>query len=113
MNVTVKVSYATGDGSTILSNQTLTQDQLVEREVERAIYKTPVGGRLIAGSGGFVFASDIEQTIDLNLSDEPTETGNIQIVLDRQVLQLSATGFNLMIAANQVAIPGTIVVESF
>jgi uncharacterized phage protein gp47/JayE len=111
INVTVLVKYAQGTGATILSGQTLTQDQLVTREVNRAIYKTPVGGRQIAGSG-FVLASDIEQTIDVKLSDEAVETGSIPILLDRQVQPLSATGYNYFMQANLVAIPGTIAVSS-
>lgn len=110
VNVTVQVSYNSGNNSTIPSGQTLTQAQLVQREVQRAIYKTPIGGRQIAGSGGFVFASDLEQTIDIALSDEPFETGSSPILIDRQVLALSLTGSNLSIASNQIPIPGTITI---
>lgn len=110
-NVTVNVRYASGNGSTILSGQTLTQDELVQREVKRAIYKTPVGGTQIGGSG-FVVASVIEQTIDVALSNESVETGSIPILLDRQVLPLSSSGFNRGVLANEVPTPGTITVVS-
>lgn len=109
VNVTVQAKYAQGTGATILSGQSLTQDQLVAREVTRAIYKTPVGGRQI-GASGYVVLSDIEQTIDVKLSAEPVESGTIPILLDRTVLALSATGQNLAILANQVPIPGTITI---
>lgn len=109
VNVSVGVHYANGNGSTIPAGQTLTQDQLVQREVSRAIYKHPVGGFPI-GSSGFVLASYIEETIDVKLSDEAVIAGSIPILLDRQVSGLSATGWNLMILPNQVAIPGTITI---
>lgn len=112
VDVTVKARYAQGDGTTILSGQTLTQEQLVQREVMRAIYKTPVGGRQVGGSG-FVFASDIEQTIDAKLSDETVVVGSVPILTDRQVLPLSTTGFNYLLQANIVPIPGTITVVEF
>lgn len=110
INVSCFVSYLSGNGSTIPSNQTLTQQQLVIREIQRAIYKTPVGGRQIPGSGGFVFASDIEQTIDIALSDEPFETGTSQILIDRYVEPLSATGNNISLAPEQIPVPGTITI---
>lgn len=110
-DVTVQVKYASGTGSTIISGQTLTQDELVKREVMRAIYKTPVGGRQIASSG-FIVASEIEQTIDAKLSAETVETGTIPILLDRQVLPLSTSGYNRGLLANEVPTPGTITVVS-
>ena len=110
-DVTVFVKYASGIGSTILSGQTLTQDQLVQREVMRSLYKTPAGGSQIGGSG-FVLASNIEQTIDVMLSDESVETGSIPILLDRRVAPLTVTGFNRAMLANEVVTPGTITVIS-
>lgn len=109
VNVSVEVNYANGTGSTIPSGQTLTQEQLVQREVRRAIYKTPVGGRVI-GASGYLVASDIEQTIDVKLSAEEAETGSIPILLDRQVLPLAASGFNRALLPSEVPIPGTITV---
>jgi uncharacterized phage protein gp47/JayE len=109
--VTVQVKYASGTGSTVLSGQTLTQDQLVQREVSRAIYKTPVGGRKI-GLSGYVVASDIEQTIDAKLSDESVVEGSIPILLDRQVLPMSLSGYNRGLLPSEVATPGTITVVS-
>lgn len=109
VDVTVEVSYQSGTGSTILNGQTLTQSQLVAREVQRAIYKTPVGGRVI-GASGFVVASDIEETIDAKLSIGPVTVGSIPILADRQVHMLSVTGFNRALLPNEVPIPGTIVI---
>lgn len=110
IDVTVNVRYLSGDNSTIISGQTLTQEELVQREVRRAVYKTPPGGQQIGGSG-FVIASEIEEVLDLNLSSDPYSVGNkAQILRDRQVLDLSATGANLQILGNQVAIPNTITV---
>lgn len=113
IDVTVNVRYLSGDNSTIISGQTLTQEQLVRREVQRAIYKTPPGGRQI-GSSGFVLASEIEEILDINLSSDPFTLGQkAQILRDRQVMDLSATGPNRFILGNQVAIPNTITVVEY
>lgn len=113
VDVTVHVRFAQGDLNTVNSGQTLTQGELVEREVKRALYKTPPGGRQF-GASGFVVASEIEEVIDLNLSADPYTEGDItQIIVDRQVEDLSATGPNLMILGTQVAVPGTISVVEF
>lgn len=117
VSVTVKVRFVDGDLSTIpavqLTGQTLTQEELVIREVKRAIYKTPPGGRQF-GSTGFVVASEIEELIDFNLSAEPYTQGEIcQILVDRQVQDLSASGPNLTILATEIAEPNLIQVELF
>lgn len=110
VDVTVRVRYQSGNNSTVLSGQTLTNEELVQREVQRAIYKTPAGGRQF-GASGFVVASEIEESIDLNLSGEPYQVGRIiELLLDRRVEDLSATGANLMILGTQIAVPGTITV---
>ncbi len=109
VDVTVRVAYASGDGDTVLSGQTLTQRELVQREVERAIYKTPPGGRQINGVG-YLLASEIEEVIDIGLSASPYTLGKLEILLDREVYDLSATGPNLAMTATQIALPGTITV---
>lgn len=109
IDVTVNVAYVQGSNGTIIAGQTLTQEQLVQREVRRAIYKTPPGGRQI-GASGFVVASDIEETIDLGLSSSPNTVGTLSLLLDRQVQNLSITGANRAVLANEVAVPGTITV---
>lgn len=109
-DVTVNVSYTSGDGDTIPAGQTLTQQQLVVREVSRAIYKTPPGGRLL-GASGFVVAADIEETLDNNLGNTAYSQGQfVQILSDRQVLPLSSSGYNRGMLAFQLADPGTITV---
>lgn len=112
IDVTVRVAYKQGDGNTILDGQTLTQEELVIREVKRAIYKTPAGGRQIGGSG-FVFASDIEQTVDDALSAVESNLGVLEVLVDRQVEDLSATGANRLVSNTQTPIPGTISVIGF
>jgi uncharacterized phage protein gp47/JayE len=110
IDVTVSVRYLSGTGSTILDGQTLTQQELVEREVKRAIYKTPVGGRIF-GASGFVVASEIEEVLDTSLGAEPYTIGSYaEILVDRQVDDLSATGANRVMLFSQVAVPGTITV---
>lgn len=110
VDVEVKVRYLQGNNSTIVSAFGLTQKQLVQREVKRAMYKTPPGGRQFNGNG-YIVASEIEQVIDIGLSGEPYETGlYVSILADRQVQDLSATGSNLLILPTQIAEPGTITV---
>ena len=113
LDVSVKARYATGDGATIPPGQTLTQEELVQREVRRAIYKTPPGGRRF-GSQGFVVASEIEEVLDAGLSAPPYTQGDFaEILVDRQVQDLSATGPNRLITAQEIVEPGQIIVESF
>lgn len=109
IDVTVKVTYANGHNSTIPSGQTLTQAQLVQREVKRALYKTPPGGFTI-GASGFVVASHIEEVIDIGLSAQPYSVGTLEILIDRQVEKLAASGYNRLILGNEIATPGTITV---
>lgn len=110
IDVTVSVRYAQGDGTTINSGQTLSQEDLVKREVQRAIYKTPPGGRKFSGNAtGYVVASEIEEVIDLNLSASPYTIGEYaQIVTDRQIADLTVSGANRSLLGTQVAFPGTI-----
>lgn len=110
IDVAVTVRYASGDNDTILSGQTLTQKELVEREIKRAIYKTPPGGRQLGGSG-FVVCSEVEESLDVGLGAEPYTLGSYaQILVDRQVDDLSPSGANRMILGTQVAVPGVITV---
>lgn len=109
IDVTVDVVLSQGTLDTILSGQSLTQRELIQREVKRALYKTPVGGRKL-GVSGYVVASDIEETIDLKLSNEPNVAGTIPILLDRQVRDLTASGHNRTLLPNETPTPGTITV---
>lgn len=110
IDVTISVRYSQGDGSTILSGQTLTQAELVQREVQRAILKTPPGGRKFTGNAtGYVVAAEIEEVVDLNLSASPYTVGEkAQIITDRQVADLTVSGANRSLLGDQVAFPGTI-----
>ena len=110
VDVTVSVKFSDGDSNTVPSNQTLTQAELVEREVTRAIYKMPPGGRKI-GASGFVLASEIEEVLDTSLGDEPYTLGTYaQIISDRRVSNLDGSNVNLGLQANEVAVPGTITI---
>lgn len=94
----------------------LTVQQLIQREMGRAIYKFPVGGRLIPGfSNGFVVAADIEEGLDVWLSavvDPNTgqAIGKIPILADRQIQKLDGSNYNLALLANQLPKPGTMTV---
>lgn len=111
VDVKVQVAFTIGDENTVPAGQTLTQGQLVVREVQRAVYKTPPGGRVF-GSQGYVVASDIEETLDNNLGNTPYSQGQFaQIISDRQVEALTASGFNRLILPFQLAKPGVITLE--
>lgn len=113
IDAVVRVRYLSGDGATEVSTpdgQIFTQENLVKREVGRAIYKTPPGGRKL-GASGYVVAADIEEVLDLNLGADPYTTGNYaQILTDRQCDDLSASGPNRGLLGNQVAVPSNITV---
>lgn len=109
IDVTVHVRFAQGNKDTILSGQTMTQEQLVQREVKRALYKTPVGG-YVFGDSGYIVNSVIEETIDAGLSASPETVGKLAVLLDRQVDDLSVTGANRMVLPNEAAEPGAITV---
>jgi len=107
-DVTVRVRYSSGDGTTIPSGQTLTQEELVIREVKRAIYKTPPGGRRF-GASGYLVLSEIEEVVDLGLSALPYTEGNyVQILLDRQIDDLTASGANRLVLDTDIVEPGLI-----
>lgn len=116
VNVVVNVRFANGDINTLLNDPLnpngglISQGSMVQREVKRAIYKTPAGGRQLGGQG-YVVAAEIAETIDVNLSATPYIVGSAaQLVADRQVQNLSATGANLSISGFQVPVPGSVTV---
>lgn len=78
----------------------LTVQQLIEREVGRVMYKSAVGGR-----HGILAASDIEEGLDLWLSE--TE-GKLPLLADRQVQKLYGADYNYPLLGNQLPAPGTI-----
>jgi uncharacterized phage protein gp47/JayE len=116
IDVTVKAAFVNGNVSTLITDPLnspaqITQGDMVAREVERAIYKTGAGGRQINGVG-YVIKGDLEYTIDQNLAGAgPAFPGQFaQIVVDRDVLDLSASGADIAISGIQVPIPGSITV---
>jgi uncharacterized phage protein gp47/JayE len=112
VNVTCKVAFYSGTKDSIVTSAGVTQGVLVEREIMRAIYKTPVGGRVI-NSVSALRVADIEEQIDYNLSTSPYTVGlKYQIVGDRQITVSGGTP-NITLLSNQVAVPGTITIEAF
>jgi uncharacterized phage protein gp47/JayE len=112
IDVTVVARFTSGDVSTVLSGQTLTQGELVEREVKRAIYKMGTGGTKMPDNTYVALKKSIEDGIDSHLSAGDTVLGStLQIVLDRLVGNLDGVNENLELTANERPIPGTIVVE--
>lgn len=109
INVSVTARFSSGTKDTIPAGQTLTQGELVQREVKRAIYKTPPGGRKL-GASGYVVASEIEEVIDLGLSTSPYTEGTLPILSDRRVGDLAATGPNRCLLGTELAVPGTITI---
>lgn len=112
IDVTIQVRYKQGNGSTILTGQTLTQEQLVQREVTRALYKHGVGGFVFNGVN-YVLKSYIEEIVDVGLSTEGGVQGVLEILTDRYIQDLAATGVNRTILQSQAPIPGTITVINF
>lgn len=112
IDVVAKIRYSNGDGTTILTGQTLTQEQLVVREIQRAIYKTPVGGRVFDAQG-YMLASEIEETIDAGLSAGDPVVGSNPILSDRQIISLNLASPNCTVGTNEKPIPGTITVTGF
>jgi uncharacterized phage protein gp47/JayE len=114
VDVTVKVKFKTGTKDTVLAGQTLTQGQLVEREVKRAIYKSGAGGRVIDEDSrqGYVLKEDIEQMIDSRLSAGPEVVGStLQIVTNRDVANLDGVNVDIAVDGTNHPIPGTITIQ--
>jgi uncharacterized phage protein gp47/JayE len=114
VDVTVKVKFKTGTKDTVLAGQTLTQGEIVEREINRAIYKSGAGGRVVDtdSTQGYVLNEDIEQMIDSRLSAGPEVLGStLQIVTNRDVENLDGVNLDIAIAGTAHPIPGTITIE--
>lgn len=110
INVTMHVRFNSGNSSTVPTGQTVSQAELVKREISRALYKTPTGGRRFGGIG-YVVAAEIEEMLDRNLSFGPVTVGaKLQIVTDRDIDDLSASGANRMILPEEQAVPGTLTI---
>lgn len=124
VNATVNVDLAAGlTMSSIPSDPVnnplnLTVMQLIQREVGRAMYKTPVGGRTLTGfTNGFLIAADIEQGLDEWLSaviDPETglQIGKMGVLANRQAQPLNGSSYDFPLGANQLAAPGTITVAT-
>lgn len=109
LTVAVNIIFASGDKNTLIAEAGVTQGRLVEREIERAIYKNAIGGSIIDNSGyGYMLASAIEEQIDINLS---LANGNkYQIVADRQVTDVGGSYPRYQLTETQKAVPGTITI---
>ena len=122
VNATVNVELAAGltlssvPSDSVNNPLGLTVQQLIQREVGRAMYKLPVGGRVIPGlTGGYVTASDIEEDLDVWLSavTDPVTglpIGIIPVLANRQCQKLNPPAYDQIISENQLAAPGTITV---
>jgi uncharacterized phage protein gp47/JayE len=113
VNITAKIAFTSGNQNTVVSGTGgKTQGQLVTREIRRAIYKSPVGGREVNGIKALRL-SDIEELIDSKLSSNPNTVGlSYQFVGDRQISASGGTP-NISLAVNEVAIPNVITIEDF
>lgn len=108
VDLTVHVAFVSGNQNTIVTGS-LTQDALLIREIKRAIYKTPIGGRNVNGVYE-LRASDIEDMVTLNLAATTFNSGlKYQIVGDKQI-NLTGGGPNIAMTSTQIAIPNTITI---
>lgn len=122
INATMNVALASGltlssvPADAVHNPLNLTVSQLIQREMGRALYKIPVGGRLIPGvSGGVVPASDLETGLDQWLSavvDPATglARGFIPVLADRECQPLNGSSYDLPITGNILPKPGTMTV---
>lgn len=122
-DVTVKVVLASGltmssvPADTTYNPLALTVNQLIVREVGRALYKVPVGGRKINPSDttGKIFASDIEESLDTWLSSVVDSVsgfviGHLPVLGNRQVQPIDPPNVDKVLVANQIVAPGTITI---
>ena len=113
-NVPISVTAWFANGLSSLSPDPMgsqfTCGQLVANSIMKAVYGTPPGGRLIEGVG-YLVKSDIEESIDSNLSNGPNETGSNPILNDRYVANLAASGPNLTLPGLVIAVPVITVVD--
>jgi uncharacterized phage protein gp47/JayE len=124
VNATVHVELAAGltlssiPADPVYNPLGLTVLQLIQREVGRAMYKLPVGGRIIPSLGtGFVTAADIEAGLDTWLSavKDPVSglvLGKVPCLVDRQCLPLNGAQYDFPLSQNQLAKPGTVTVAT-
>lgn len=115
VDVTISALFTSGDKDTILSGQTLTQGELLEREVKRAIYKAPIGGvRRSGDANGYLTKKTIEDMVDSKLSANDTVLGTtLQILVNRVVSDLDSPSADYLLAANERPVPGTITITDF
>jgi uncharacterized phage protein gp47/JayE len=83
--------------STIIPSIGLTVENLIKREVRRAIISAPLGGTNLINSSmvenSYILMSDIEQTLDLGLAASYTESGvYASLLIDRSVTTGSSSG---------------------
>ena len=109
IDLTATITWITGDHDTVVSGTTETQGELLIKEISRALYKMPIGGRDVAGVKE-IRASEIEGAIDYYLGGGQYGVGlKYQIVGDRAIA-LSGGTPNVTIAATEAATPGTITI---
>lgn len=68
--VSVDVIFVSGDKDTIVPDAGVSQGQLLKREIQRALYKSPIGGYTINTGFAKILFTDLEEQIDINLHHE-------------------------------------------
>lgn len=119
INVQARCKFITGNMNTFLPEFNMTQGELAEREIKRAIYKVPVGGTKI-GTIGYVTKTQIQGMLDAKIGAdlEGAEiTGELtQILVDRVIVFPDAddfTGLNVSVEQNEKPIPGIISISDW
>lgn len=90
--INVQVRLVSGlDLTDIIAGTGLTAQELIKREVRRAVLQTPIGGNVVDGTP-YLFASDVEQTLDNSLSATAGESGlYASLLVDRQITLLGGS----------------------
>jgi len=109
VDVNATIAWIAGDKDTVVSGTTDTQGELLTKEITRALYKMPIGGRDVAGTKR-VRAAEIEAAIDYYLGGGAYGVGlKYQLIGDRQIT-LTGGASTVTLAADEAATPGTITI---
>lgn len=85
--------------SSLIPGTSLTAEQIIQREVRRAIIESPTGGTIIGGNR-YLLLSSIEQALDIGLSASLAETGIYASILVDRMVQYNDLDQNIMVPSS-------------